>query len=246
MTAAPASGAPAATRIPVQLKRRHRALFAQQLVQHAPVLLTIITAGATGLSTERAGAGLALAVVELAVGAWVLASIAREARHLFGRHAASHAGGAAHTALADVPWVDWPGVAAAALAFVEVWHHAHATGRFKLVSPLVLSATVTLALALGLRRLIASRTRHRRPHLLVSTEALTYRGTRWGRWTAPWDDVAAVEHGADALVVRLRDGRTHTIRAADHLGGAGLLAAARDAVAAHAPARLTAGAGPPR
>lgn len=238
----PPAAAGEGTRIPVRPKRLVRAAFASQLLQDLPAVLTVLAAGASAIRSEREDGALALAAAELLVGAWVLVTLAREARHLFGRHAHHDA------SPAPARRVEVPLLAAAAMGYVEAWHHAHARGHFKLVNPYMLGATVNLFLALGGRRWIRGRTwypmRNRRPHLLVTSEALTYRGGRWRRWTAPWGDVAAVEHGADALVVRLHDGRRYTIRAADHLGGAGLLVAARDAVDAHAPLHLAGGAGP--
>lgn len=226
------------TRIPVQHKRVMRARFAAQLPQHLPAVMTVLAAGGSAIQFERTGGGLALAAVELLVGAWVLFTIAHEARHIFGRQI----GHDADTAPEGEAGVDVPGLAAAALGYVEVWHHAVERGHFKLVSPYMVGATATLALALGGRRLIRHRMRHRRPHLLVTPTAVTYRGSRRRRWTAAWADVASVENGSGELVLHLRNGRSRVLRADDHIGGDHLIAAARDAVAAHAPARLVAAA----
>ncbi|GJG88245.1 hypothetical protein tb265_34260 [Gemmatimonadetes bacterium T265] len=230
----PASGVTEGTRIPVRPKRAVRAAFLAQLTQHLPAVLTVLAAGASAVRSEREGGALALAAAELLVGAWVLVVIVVEARHVFGRHAVHDATTAVH----ESSWIDVPGVAAAALGYVEVWHHAVERGHFKLVSPFMLGATSTLVLALGGRRLIANRMRHRRPHLLVTRNAVTYRARRRHRWAAAWDDVAAVEHESGELRFRMQNGATHVVRAADHLGGDGLIAAARLAVAEHAPARL--------
>lgn len=234
--------APAETRLPVAMKRVARAAFLSQLMQHLPAVLTVLAAGASAVQSEHAGGGLALAAAEVLVGAAVLFTIGREAWHLFGPHAA-HAGahGAPHAASVDsaTPRIDMAGLAAAALGYVEVWHHTVERGHFKLVSPFMLGATSTLVLALGGRQLIANRFRHRRPHLLVTSDAITYRGSRRRRWTAAWSDVASVEHAAGELRVRRRDGGTHVIRADDHLGGDQLVAGAREAIAAHAPPHLT-------
>ncbi len=251
-----AGGGPAVreTHIPVLPKRLARAQFASQLYQHLPAVLTVLAAGVSAIQSEREGGAVALAVVELVVGGWVLFTIAQEARHLFRRRTPSRAGDAshathdAHDAHASA-WIDTPGLAAAALGYVEVWHHAHEVGHFKLVSPYMLGATATLFLALGGRRLIANRMRHRRPHLRVTTTTVTYRGGRRRRWTADWADVASVEDGPGTVTFRMRDGRAHALREDEHLNGGALLAAARAAVAEHAPAHVAAdraapGAGP--
>lgn len=233
-----AVGDASGTRIPVQHKKAVRAQFLAQLAQDIPAVLTVLTAGASAIICE--GGALALAAAELLVGAWVLFTIAAEARHAFGRHAA-------HVRTAPARWPSWisvPGVAAAALGYVEVWHHAHERGHFKLVNPYMLGATATLFLALGGRRLIQRRFRDRRPHLLVTPSAVTYRASRLWRWTATWDDVAAVEHGPGELTLRLRTGGAHVLRADDHLDGGPLIAAARAAVETHAPARFAATSGP--
>ena len=227
------------TRIPVQHKKAVRARFLAQLPQDLPAVLTVLTAGASAIMSEREGGALALAVAELLVGAWVLFTIAAEARHAFGRHGVHGATAGARGA----SWISVPGIAAAALGYVEVWHHTRERGHFKLVSPYMLGATATLFLAIGGRRLIQSRFRNRRPHLLVTPTAVTYRGSRRRRWTTAWDDVAAVEHGSGELTLRLRNGGAHVLRADDHLDGGDLIAAARAAVATHAPPRFAVSSG---
>ncbi len=222
------------TRIPVQRTRLARAALAVQLQQHLPAVLTVLAAGGRAITSERTGGGLALAAAELVVGVWVLLAIAGEARHLI-RRSADHAGVPAPH---DEPWIDVPGLAAAALGYVEVWHHAVARGHFELVSPFMLGATATLVLALGARRLIRRRMRHWRPHVLVTPAGLTYRGTRWYRWTAGWDTVASIEERPGEIVVHLLDGRTRALRAADHIGGSALIQATRSAIAERAPVHL--------
>ena len=253
------------TRIPVRLKRVARGAFASQLTQHLPAVLTVLAAGGSAIQSEREGGALALAGAELVVGAFVLGTIAYEAWHLFGQHAAHDAmHGSVHDGAMPVhampvhamsvhampvhampvhaePWIDRPGLAAAALGYVEVWHRTHERGRFKLVSPQMLGATATLVLALGGRRLIAHRFRHRRPHVLVTPTTLAYRGSRRRRWTTAWNEVAALEQDASALTIRLRNGSAHVVRADDHFDGAALVTAMHAAALAHAPAHLTGG-----
>ena len=231
----------AETRITVRPKRLLRAQFVTQLYQHVPAVVTVLAAGVAGLGSEREGGALALAAAELLVAAWVLATIVLEARHLFGREGSRGARGAHGAPRAHATSrVDGPGLAAAALGYVEVWHHARETGHFKLVSPLMLSATVTLLFAFGGRRWIQQRFRRRGPHLLVTSDGVSYRGGRRRRWAAAWEDVEGLEHGAGHVTVRLRAGRAHVLRGDDHFGGDALLEEAWAAVARHAPARLTA------
>lgn len=225
--------------------RVERAQFANQVIQHVPAVVTVLTAGASALRSEREGGALALAAAELLAGAWVIVTIVDEARHLL-RRRAEHGG--AHTPLMVSGWVDVPSIAAAALGFVEVWHRTHEHHHFKLVSPQMLTALTALVMGVGgrqlLQRFFARRLRSRRPHLRVTPEAVSYRGGRRARWEATWRDVATVEHGDGYLTLRLRDGRAHSLRADDHLDGAELLGVARQAVATYAPATLAGAAGP--
>src|SRR4051794_11148285 len=86
---AAAAEASAGTLIPVRRKRVHRASFALSLVQDLPAVFTVFAASASVLQSARDAASLALVAAELIAGASVLAVIALEARHLFGR-AAEH------------------------------------------------------------------------------------------------------------------------------------------------------------
>lgn len=248
---APSAPAAEGTRIPLRPKRLLRLRFLSELTRELPNVLTVVAAGASAIGTARAGGEQALAAAELLVGAWVLVNAAREARHVFGRahgaHAAAAAGG--HDGGHDagplgvaVPRVDPQGIAAAAMGYVEVWHHAHVRGHFRVVSPYMLAATVTLVLALGGRRWIADHVRprmgRRHPHLLVTPAGMHYRATRFTRWDLAWADVARVEHDASGLALHLHDGTARHVRADEHLDGHAILAAARRAVAAHAPPHL--------
>lgn len=235
VASAPAATAAPDTVIPVQLKGRQRARFVAQLPQHVPALLTTLTAGANAIRAERTGTALALGAAELLVGAWVLLGIASEARHLFGAERRPPAHGATPGSRAESR-VDVSGLAAAALGYVEVLRYAQTHGRLALVSPYMLGASASLMLALGGRRRIRRWLRRSPPHLAVTAAGITYRGGRGRRWAAAWSEVAAVEASPGELVLRLRDGRARLLRADEHLGGAGLIAAARSAVWAHAPA----------
>jgi hypothetical protein len=236
---ASSAGAAADTYIPVQLKGRSRARFIAQLPQHVPAVLTTLSAGASALrSKERTVGALALAAAELLVGAWVLATIADEARHLFGAREPDPSHTAAHVP-PEARQVEVSGLAAAALGYVEVWRLARVHGYLALVSPYMLGATASLALALGWRRRVRMWQRRWRAHLAVTPSGIAYRGSRLRRWTVAWPEVAAVEAAPGEIVLRLHDGRTHVLRAEDHLGGAALIAAARSAIAGHAPALVT-------
>ena len=223
------------THIAAVPKRHVRARFLAELQQHVPAVLTVVTAGVTGLRSGHGGWELALSLAQLGVGAWVAGTVVAQGRHLRGLHRGTH------PADAGPNGVEWSGLAAAALGYVEVWDHAVRRGHFTLVSPYMLGATTTLVLALGGRRWIRARMRRRGPHLHVSPEGVTYRSAPFRRWTAAWDEVAAVAHAPGTLTLRLRDGRERVLRAADHLQGDALLAAASDAVAAYAPPRLAGG-----
>lgn len=219
-----------ATIIPVQSKRLHQATFTMGLLRELPALFTVFVASASALQGEHEGAGLALAVAELITGAAVLFFIAVEARHLFTRHE-GHVDSASHAP----PRVDKSNLAAAALGYVEAWHRTHVTGHFKLLSPQIVGASVSLFLALRRPRPVSERRQRRRPHVSISPNGIRYLGGPLRIWTAPWADVAAVEHTHGEIAIRLHDGRRHVLRADDHLDGEGILDATRAAIASHAP-----------
>lgn len=211
----------------VESKRLHQASFTVGLMRELPAVFTVLVAAASAVRGEHDAAGYSLAAAEVVAGAGVLVAIALEARHLFGRED-EHADAAPHE---GSPW-DAPSLAAAALGYVEAWHHAHVVGHFKLWSPYTFGATVSLVVA-RYRGWSASKVR-RRPHLLITPAGISYLAGPRRRWRAEWSEVAAVEHGHRELVVRLHDGRRHALRADEHLEGHGVLAKARAALAAHA------------
>jgi hypothetical protein len=173
-----------------------------------------------------------IGAAELIKGACVLIAIAREARHVFSRKP-SHAPAEERKASR----IDGSNLAAAAMGYVEAWQRAHVTGHFKLVSPQVVGATASLVIALVGSRATGRRNRRRqdrRPHIAISPEGISYFPGLRGTWKARWNDVAAVEHDAGSLAVRLQDGRRHVLRAGDHVEGGAILAEVRAAVAAHA------------
>jgi hypothetical protein len=225
-----AADASAGTLIPVQSKRLHRASFVLALAEHLPAVFTVFAAGTSALQGEHDTAGRAIAVAELITGSCVLIIIGLEARHLLGRHA-----GHAHVASHARPRVDASNLAAAALGYVEAWHRTHVVGHFKLVSPQIVGATLSLLLAFTSRRPLSARRQRFRPHINITPDDISYRAGPRRRWQAAWTDVAAVEHDHGELAVRLHDGRRHVLRAAHHLDGESVLAETRAAIAAHAP-----------
>lgn len=239
-TSAAARPAVDGVEIPVRLVRQQRARFASAALQDVPAAIAILVAGVAGVRAPRGATDLALAVAELAVAAWVLLFTVRGAAEAFGRGGTPATEGAADDALAPPatarPRVRWEGVAAGALALVEVWHHWHTTGRIN--RPTLTVGVSALVLALGGAAAIERRTAHRRPRLLVSREGLHYRGSRRLRFEARWDEVARLEEAPGLLRVVRHDGREWTLRARAHVDGATLVAAACRAVRAHAPSRL--------
>jgi hypothetical protein len=225
-----AAAATVGTLIPVKSKRVHRANFTLQLANELPAIFTVFAAGASALQGEHDTAGLALAGAELIAGAGVLVAIALEARHLFGRHA-EHAAAAAY----KPPRVDAANLAAAILGYVEAWHRTHVSGHFKLVSPQIVGGTLSLLVAFSGRHPVSARRQRRRPHVAITPDGISYLAGRRRRWRAEWTEVAAVEHDHGELAVRLHDGRRHVLRADHHVGGEGVLAETRAAIAAHAP-----------
>ena len=217
------------TFIPVQSKRVHRANFTLELAKELPAVFTVFTAAASALQGEHDAMGYALAAAEVIAGAAVLVVIALEARHLFGSHT-----GKSHSPR-KTPRVDASSLAAAALGYVEAWHHAHVVGHFKLVSPAVLGATVALLLAVLNRRVPSARGVRRRRHVGITPSGISFAASRRNKWRADWSDVAAVEHDHGELAIRLHDGQRHSLRADDHLDGESLLAETRAAIAVHAP-----------
>jgi len=234
---APDPAAVEGTRIPVRIKLVHRASFVYQLVNHLPAVFTVVVTGASALQVEREGGGRVLAAAELLVGACMLLVIGREAWHLFGRRAAN---GVAHVASHKSSSIDVPNLAAAALGYVEAWHHAHVVGHFKLWSPYIVGGTASLLLAIGGRRAIERRKQRRRFYVAVTPAGMAYKAGPRTSWRAAWTDVAAVEHAQDEIAVRLHNGRRRVLRAAFFFDGEALLAQTRAAIAAYAPPHLAA------
>jgi hypothetical protein len=242
------SGQSAGTRIPLRIKLVYRASFvvtrasfALTLVQHVPAVFTVLAAGVSALQFEREGGGRALAAVELVVGAWVLTVIGREAWHMFGRHTAdAFAHPDPNAAPHEAPKkIDVPSLAAAALGYVEAWHRTHVTGHFKLVSPEIVGATVSLLFAFGGLR--AMRKRAPRPpqfYLEVTPDGMHYKTGPRTSWRAKWTEIAAVDDTQDQIAVCLQNGRRRVLRADYFFDGGDLLAQTRAAIAAYAPPHL--------
>lgn len=212
----------------------HRTSFVLGLARELPAAFTVFASAASALQGEHDAGGYALAGAEVIAGAAVLISIAFEARHLFGRHT-DHAHGAPDKA----PRLDVSSLAAAALGYVEAWHHARTVGHFKLVSPYTVGATLSLLVA-GIKNRPATNRRRtplsrRQLHVAITPAGISYLAGPRRKWRAEWTEVAAVEHGRGELALRLHDGRRHVLRADDHLDGEDVLDETRAAIAAHAP-----------
>lgn len=243
------SGQSAGTRIPVRIKLLHRASFvvqrtgfAVELIKHVPAVLTVFAAGFSALQSERDGGGLALAAAELVTGAWVLVAVGREAWHLFGRGTASAFARPDAQPAHERPRIDTANLAAAALGYVESWHRTHVTGHFKLVSPQIVGATLSLLLAVGGLRAIKKRTPQPNFYLEVTPDGIHYKAGPRTSWRAKWTDVAAVEDTQDEIAVVLQNGRRRVLRANYFFDGEALLADTRAAIAAYAPPHLNAAA----
>lgn len=228
-----AADATAGTIIPVESRRVHQTSFTLSLARELPAVFTVFAAAASAVHGEHDTAGYVLAGAELIAGAGVLFAIALEARHLFGRRA-EHAHAGPHKASR----VDASNLAAAAMGYVEAWHHARVVGHFKLVSPSIVGATTSLLVAHFRSRprpVSRRRLRRRRLHVAITPQGISYLAGPRRKWRAEWSDVAAVEHDDEQLAVRLHNGRRHVLRGGDHLDGESVLAQARAAIVAHAP-----------
>jgi hypothetical protein len=241
------SGESAGTRIPVRIKLLHRATFVMQrtsfafeLIKHVPAVVTVFAAGFSALQSERDGGALALAVAELATGAWVLVIVGREAWHLFGRGTAKAFANPDQHASHERPRIDAANLAAAALGYVESWHRTHVTGHFKLVSPQIVGATLSLLLAVGGQRAINKRRVRPNFYVEVTPDGMRYKAGPRTSWRAQWTDVAAVEDTHDAIAVRLTNGRRRVLRADYFFDGDALLVETRAAIAKYAPLNTTA------
>ena len=239
------SGESAGTRIPVQIKLLHRANFVAQrtsfafeLVKHVPAVLTVFAAGFSALQSERDGGALALAAAELVTGAWVLVVVGREAWHLFGRGTSQAFARPDQHVAHERPRIDAANLAAAALGYVESWHRTHVTGHFKLVSPQIVGATLSLLLAVGGLRAISKRARRPNFYLEVTPSGMRYKAGPRTSWRASWSDIAAIEHTAGEITVRLQNGRRRVLRADYFFDGDALLVETRAAIATYAPPQL--------
>lgn len=219
------------TIIPAESVRLHQTRFTLEIVRELPPVFTVFASAASAVRGEHAAAGYMLAGAEVIAGAGVLVAIALEARHLFSRRDA-HADAARH----ETPRWNAAYLAAAAMGYVEAWHHAHVVGHFKLWSPYIVGATTSLVFARYKDGLVSRRIRkRRRTHVCVTPAGISYGAGPRRRWQALWTEVAAVEHGHGELALRLHDGRRHVLFAHHHLEGGGVLAETIAAIAAHAP-----------
>jgi hypothetical protein len=187
----------------LQSRRRDMALLMQKL-QHvfpAPVLLMH---GVERVSEHPDAASLALGAAELVVSALVIGAFIRSVRQKFrpSTHDAGHAHGHG---------IDWVDVFLSVMLVTEAVAHWRATAHWQ--RPTLLMAATMLILGLIHGRL--SERNARRRALRIDDDGLTIGGRVFGRWTARWSEISAIEIDARTARVTTRSGRERRFNLSD-------------------------------
>lgn len=202
--------------IPLTSKRRNAVQMIQK-IQHVIPALPLLGHGVERLRHEAHGASLALGGAEVLASVLVLGSFVRSLRAWKAGAAAEH-----HAAHHGVDWVD---LCLGAMVGVEVWAHWHETGRVK--RPLVLLAVFMILIGL-LHGRIAARAERRRA-LTIDDAGVTIAPRPFSRFTARWDQLAAVDIDDHEARVTRKDGRTRRINFRDLTNAAEVRAALEQA-----------------
>jgi len=202
--------------VPLRSRRLKRALVIQKL-NHAVPTIGLIVSGAQALQRGAAGFDLALAIVEIVTSLFLIGSLARAIRHT-----------RADTSLTDAHHhrgVDWVDMWAAGVLFAEAgerWHLHHHVAR-----PIILTALVTLGLALMHGRMSAFRQRRRA--MRVTDAGIYVPGKPFRSFRAGWGEIAAVNVGDRSADIRTREGRVRRLDLLDLENAAEVKAVLKDA-----------------
>ncbi len=185
----------------LQSRRLERAQLVQK-INHAIPAAGLLVAGMQALAEGVAGAGLALAVVEIVTSAMLIVTFARGVRA--SRRSAPREHGHSHG-------VDWIDIWAAGVLFAEVaerWHLTHHLSR-----PTILTAIITLALGLFHGRIAASIQRRR--SVRITADGISVRARPFRGLNARWADVASISIAGHVAEVRTRGGRVRQVDLTD-------------------------------
>jgi hypothetical protein len=181
-------------------RRLQRAQLIQKL-NHAIPAMGLLFAATQALAEGARGWDLGLAIVEVVTTVMLAATLFQTIRTV--RNEPSHA----HSAHG----IDWIDMWAAAVLFAEAaerWHLKHHIAR-----PTLLTALVTLALALFHGRIMG--VAQRRRALVLSDQGISVGGRPFQRFRAAWDDIAAISVTQQAAEIRTRTGRVRRLDLAD-------------------------------
>jgi hypothetical protein len=190
--------------VPVLSRRRDLAQLFQKM-QHVVPAAPLLFQGVSRMGHQAHGWSLLLAAGEVGVSVLVLAAFLRQVGAARRTRGADH--GHAHASHG----IDWVDVLIAAMLAVEVWAHWYQTGHIK--RPTVLVAVVTFVVGLLHGRFAAGAAR--RQGLKIDDAGVAVGGRPFLKFTAAWDELAAVEiEPAKARLIRT-DGKVRTFNFRD-------------------------------
>jgi hypothetical protein len=226
----PANTAPVSEPRTIRLHdRRVMAANVSDLGTNAIAAFAILAAVSDALPVTTA-AGAIIAAAEAVAGVALLVAIVGELREM--RAGVDH----------DVGRISWVTLFAAVVLIAECVQSYHEKGRVP--RPTAVGAAATLVLAFFTPRL---KRRRAEWHVLrLDAAGVLIRTGKFRRFSAAWNEIAAIRRDGTTLRISLRDGRTRTLRLRtisnrDELFAALSAAAAERGIPTAAPAPLPAG-----
>jgi hypothetical protein len=208
---------------PLRSRRQQRARLAQKL-QHVFPSIVLLVAGVQQFGEHPRGWGLALAVLQIVVGALMLGMLANSVhgqRHLLKRSRQGYGAGNEHAASRAHAGIEWENLVAAAMVLAEGWEH-RMHGGHHFPRPAILTAAVLLATGMAHGRIL--RFAEGRRALRVDDDGLAIGGRpfRGRKLRARWADLASIEIEQRWAVIRTRSGRERKLdlqdlEGADHV-----------------------------
>ena len=190
--------------VPIQSRRRDLAQLLQKL-QHVVPAAPLLFQGISRLQHEPHGWSLLLAAGEVGISVLVVGAFIRTVRTARRTDHADH--GDAHAGHG----VDWVDLLIGAMLGVEVWAHWYETGHIK--RPMAVMAVGIFVVGL-LHGTIAARA-GRRQALKIDDAGLAVSGRPFRKFTATWDELAAVEIEPKRARLVRKDGKVRTFNFAD-------------------------------
>jgi hypothetical protein len=182
------------------VSKRLELVLALQKVQHVVPALALLVQGVGRLAHEGHGWSLLLGAAELVTSALVIGAFVYQIRAVRVGAQPSHADAPA----APHHGVDWLDLFLGAMLGVEVWAHWHETGHIKRPTVLLAAAMIVLGFLHGK---IAGGAARRRG-LWVSDTGLRVSRRPFSRFTAAWEELAAIDITPREVRIVRRDGKS--------------------------------------